>query len=232
VDEHWYGTPDWFFSQSTRYDNYGRSGMKIYFGEYAVNQKVGHGNLLGALAEAVFMLGLEKNSDVVKMASYAPLFENINQNIWGVNLILLESSRTAGRSSYQVQKLFSANRPDYVLNTDVQAPQVSITNVQGLVHQLYALGGLDQQRQEVVIKVVNPTPATVPAVIRLKGEANLAGRGKVITLGNTLATAENTLDHPNVVVPVEADMEVSGAEFTCTFNPNSLTILRLPAGKR
>jgi alpha-N-arabinofuranosidase len=206
--------------------------MKIYFGEYAVNQKVGHGNLLGALAEAVFMLGLEKNSDVVKMASYAPLFENINQNIWGVNLILLESSRTAGRSSYQVQKLFSANRPDYVLNTDVQAPQVSITNVQGLVHQLYALGGLDQQRQEVVIKVVNPTPATVPAVIRLKGMANLAGRGKVITLGNTMATAENTLDHPNVVVPVEADMEVSGAEFTCTFNPNSLTILRLPAGKR
>jgi alpha-L-arabinofuranosidase len=62
--------------------------------------------------------------------------------------------------------------------------------------------------------------------------ANLAGRGKVITLGNTMATAENTLDHPNVVVPVEADMEVSGAEFTCTFNPNSLTILRLPAGKR
>jgi len=206
--------------------------MKIYFGEYAVNQKVGHGNLLGALAEAVFMLGLEKNSDVVKMASYAPLLENVNQNVWGVNLILLDGSRTAGRSSYQVQKLFSANRPDYVLNTEVQAPQVSITNVPVPIHQLYALGGLDQKHQEVVIKVVNPTPATVSAVIHLKGVVNFTGRGKVITMGNPLATAENTLDHPNVVVPVEAEMEISGSQFTYNFIPNSLTILRLPSGKR
>ena len=114
----------------------------------------------------------------------------------------------------------------------VQAPEVSITNVQSLVHQLYALGGLDQQRQEVVIKVVNPTPATVPAIVNLNSAANLPGRMKVIILGNAKATTENTLDHPDAIVPVEVDMEVSSPQFTYGFSPNSLTILRLSLVKR
>jgi alpha-N-arabinofuranosidase len=195
-----------------------------------VNRGVGTGNLLGALAEAVFMLNMEKNSDVVSMCSYAPLFENVNGRDWPVNLILLDSSRTTGRSSYQVQKLFSANRPDFVFPTGVQAPLIALTNA--TVQQLYALAGLDEKRGEVVIKVVNPTPASVSAAINLQGASKHRLKGKVIQLGNINATAENSLAQPGVVVPVESDFKAAGPRFNYSFGPNSLTILRFPARVR
>src|SRR5262249_28259509 len=74
LDEHYYSSPDFFISHFRKYDSYDRSGPKVYVGEYAVTQDCGLGNLAGALGEAVFMAGMERNSDVVKMASYAPLF--------------------------------------------------------------------------------------------------------------------------------------------------------------
>ena len=122
VDEHYYVAPDWFFNNAAKYDNYDRKGPKIYVGEYAVNSNVGSGNLLGALSEAAFMIGMERNSDVVTMASYAPLFENVHNRAWAVNLIRFDNSRSTGRSSYHVQTMFSANRPDVTLATAVGEP--------------------------------------------------------------------------------------------------------------
>ncbi|MBP8303167.1 MAG: alpha-L-arabinofuranosidase, partial [Phycisphaerae bacterium] len=100
LDEHFYVNPPRFFDMAHQYDDADRSGPKIYVGEYAVNRGVGTGNLLGGLAEAVFMLAMERNADVVRMCSYAPLLENVHQRDWPVNLILLDSSRCVGRSSY------------------------------------------------------------------------------------------------------------------------------------
>ncbi len=120
VDEHYYVQPSWFFAHSGKYDSYDRSGPKIYVGEYAVNRDVKSGNLLGALAEAAWMMGMERNSDVVVMASYAPLFENINDREWPVNLIRFDSSRVLGRSSYYVQKMFAENLPRAMVETDVR----------------------------------------------------------------------------------------------------------------
>jgi len=133
VDEHYYENPEWFFSNASRYDRYNRSGPKIYVGEYAVNRGVGAGNVLGALAEAAFMLGMERNSDVVVMGSYAPLFENVHNLAWPVNLIRFDSSRSTGRSSYHVQTMFSANRPDVTLETSVEAPVVAERKPSGSV---------------------------------------------------------------------------------------------------
>ena len=79
------------------------------------------------------------------------------------------------------------------------------------------------------IKVTNPTAEPVTGRITLKGLTGLGRTAKVITLGHTDATAENTLENPDVVVPTESQMAVSGSEFSATFAPNSLTILRLPA---
>ena len=115
VDEHYYVAPDWFFANARKYDQYDRKGPKVYVGEYACNSGVGAGNLLAALSEAAFMTGMERNSDVVRMASYAPLFENVNNRAWPVNLIRFDSSRSCGRSSYQVQKLFAEHQPTRVL---------------------------------------------------------------------------------------------------------------------
>jgi alpha-L-arabinofuranosidase len=115
LDEHYYNNPDFFIKQTNKYDSYPRTGPKIFVGEYAVNQDSGLGNLRGAIGEAAFMAGMERNSDVVVMAAYAPLFCNANHKRWPVNLINFDSTRNYGLPSYYVQKLFAENRGDVVL---------------------------------------------------------------------------------------------------------------------
>jgi alpha-L-arabinofuranosidase len=133
IDEHYYVNPNTFFSTAEKYDAYDRKGPKIYVGEYAVNQSVGAGNLLGALAESAWMMGMERNSDVVIMASYAPLFENVNDREWPVNLILFDGSRVIGRSSYYVQKMFAENMPTVMLQSEINYPPIPAPVPQGKI---------------------------------------------------------------------------------------------------
>jgi alpha-N-arabinofuranosidase len=113
MDLHFYRDPEWFFRNTMLFNRIRpRPGYKIYVGEYACNQGVGSGNLYGALSEAAFMTGMERNSDLVTLCSYAPLIENSNARNWPVNLIQVRSNQALGRSSYYVQRLFSENRPD------------------------------------------------------------------------------------------------------------------------
>jgi alpha-L-arabinofuranosidase len=125
IDEHYYNTPEFFMRQANRYDNYDRNGPKIFVGEYAVTRNGGQGNLRAAIGEAAFMTGMERNSDIVAMAAYAPLFCNANHKRWPVNLINFDSSRWYGLPGYYVQKLFSEHRGDVVLPTTVEAGTVS-----------------------------------------------------------------------------------------------------------
>ena len=122
VDEHYYNSPEFFINNAGMYDTYKRDGAKIYVGEYAVTQNCGKGNLRGAIGEAAFMTGLERNSDVVIMASYAPLFVNVNHRGWNPDLIGFDSARVYGIPSYYVQKMFSENRGDVVLPVEISAP--------------------------------------------------------------------------------------------------------------
>ncbi len=114
-DEHYYADPGFFMINATRYDTYSRSGPKVYVGEYAVTAGAGNGNLAGALGEAAFMTGMERNSDVVTMASYAPLFANLNNKNWNPDLIYFTGSQVYGTPSYYVQQMFAQNRGDVVL---------------------------------------------------------------------------------------------------------------------
>ncbi len=122
IDEHYYNNPDFFIAQAHKYDSYKRTGPKIFVGEYAVTSESGLGNLRGAIGEAAFMTGMERNTDVVTMASYAPLFVNVNHKRWPINLINFDSSRVFGLPSYYVQQMFSQNRGDVVLPIEVDAP--------------------------------------------------------------------------------------------------------------
>ena len=112
VDPHWYRDPNFFFANNHLFDEAPRT-HDIYVGEYACNGGVGAGNLLAALSEAAFIMGMERNSDVVKMSSYAPLFENENRRDWPCNLIHINSSEVYGRASYYVQQMAAENRPTY-----------------------------------------------------------------------------------------------------------------------
>jgi alpha-L-arabinofuranosidase len=119
VDEHYYSTPEFFMNEAGHYDNYDRKGPKIFVGEYAVTVNGGLGNLRAAVGEAAFMTGMERNSDVVTLASYAPLFGHVTHRAWSPDLINFDNCRSYGLPSYYVQKMFSENRGDVVLPTRI-----------------------------------------------------------------------------------------------------------------
>jgi len=124
VDEHYYESPESFTRRANQYDTYSRSGPKIFVGEYAVTRNAGEGNLRAAIGEAAFMTGIERNSDVVIMASYAPLFVNVDHRAWNPDLISFDSSRWFGSPGYYVQQMFSENRGDVTLPITVDSGDV------------------------------------------------------------------------------------------------------------
>lgn len=133
VDEHYYDNPEWFILNANKYDNYDRKGPKIFVGEYAVTSKTGKGNLRGAIGEAAWMTGLERNSDVVKMSAYAPLFCNLNHKVWPINLINFDSDRWYGLPGYYVQQLFAGNQGTATLPVNVEgAPLLTFYDKGGL----------------------------------------------------------------------------------------------------
>ncbi len=127
IDSHSYSNPSNFQRMSTRYDSYDRRGPKVYFGEYAVTQQSGFGNLQAALGEAAFLTGLERNSDVVEMSSYAPLLMRESWDRWHPNAINFDQSRFYGTPSYYVQTLFAPNRADQVLPLQIEQVQAQNT---------------------------------------------------------------------------------------------------------
>ena len=122
LDEHYYRNPAWFADNFHKYDTYDRRGPKIYVGEYAVTDGFGDlGNMNAALGEAVYMMGMENNSDVVPLNSYAPIFVNENDARWRPDMIRFNSSRVMGTPSYYVQMLMPRN-------VGTQVVKVSQTN--------------------------------------------------------------------------------------------------------
>jgi len=125
IDEHYYDNPDWFIWNSNKYDSYDRKGPKIFIGEYAVTSGTGKGNLRGAVGEAAWMTGMERNSDIVVMGSYAPLLCNFNHKAWPVNLINFDSYHWYGLPSYYVQEMFANNQGTITLPVKVEnAPNI------------------------------------------------------------------------------------------------------------
>ncbi|MGI6232198.1 MAG: alpha-L-arabinofuranosidase C-terminal domain-containing protein [Prevotella sp.] len=123
VDEHYYRNPAWFAENFHKYDSYSRKGPKVYVGEYAVTQGFGnHGSLNAALGEAVYMMGLENNSDVVRMASYAPIFANVNDLKWRPDMIQFDGTHAFGTPSYYVQRIMADNVGTRVLPVKQTSP--------------------------------------------------------------------------------------------------------------
>lgn len=119
VDPHWYVNPEFFLQNTDIFDKHPRGKYDVYVGEYACNANVGGGNMRAALSEAAFITGMERNGDLVKMASYAPLLENRHDRSWAVNLIWLDTDQVVGRSSYYVQKMAAENSPTYNVKSNI-----------------------------------------------------------------------------------------------------------------
>ena len=226
IDEHYYRPPSWFLQNAHRYDNYDRKGPKVFAGEYAAQsvQTVSpdnRNNLQCALAEAAFMTGLERNADVVVMASYAPLSAHVDGWQWKPNLIWFDNLRSYGTPNYYVQQLFGVNRGDVVLPLKLDGLLTSGSPT------LFVSAVLDDKSGEIVLKVVNVAEKPAALDIQVAGVQKLAPTAVLTTLAGEKLTDENSLDAPKKVAPVQSSLEGVGPAFTHIFKPLSMTVMRL-----
>jgi alpha-L-arabinofuranosidase len=228
VDEHCYANPEWFFRNANRYDHYDLNGPKVFMGEYAAQSVAtvspkNENNLVCALAEAAYLTGLERNAAVVRMASYAPLFANAEAWQWRPDLIWVDSLQVCATPNYYVQQLFSCNRGDVVLPTAVDGVETTASGVQ----TIYASATHDDQTGEVILKVVNPGATATPVAIKLAGLTRVEPQAKATLLAGANLTDVNNLGEPEKVTPVASTFAGAAADFSRTFPPHSLTVLRL-----
>ena len=167
------------------------------------------------------MTGLERNADVVRMASYAPLLANVNAWQWTPDLIWFDNLRSYGTPNYYVQKLFSLNKGTTILPVLMDG---SPKNGQG---DLFTSASWDDRTSEVVLTVVNAAPTPREARINLAGANQIRKTGRAFVITNTDLQAENSLDAPTKVAPVEKQFAVSARDFAFTLAPDSLTVLRV-----
>jgi alpha-N-arabinofuranosidase len=160
------------------------------------------------------------------MSSYAPLLGHVEAWQWTPNLIWFDNLRSYGTPNYYVQKLFSANRGTRLLPVLLDG---SPKNGQG---DLYASASLDERAGEVILKVVNTAPARREVRINLAGAPRVNRAGKVLELASTDLKAENSLDAPTRISPVERPLAVESGEFSYALAPNSLTVLRVGVSAR
>ena len=231
VDEHCYARPDWFLNNSTRYDHYDRKGPKVFFGEYAAQSDKtvsvnNRNNWECALAEAAYMTGLERNANVVVMASYAPLFGHEEGWQWRPNLIWCDNLRSYGTPNYYVQQLFSRNRGDYVLPAQLSGA----LPMDGQHPRLYATAARDEKAGEVILKVVNASAMPVEASINLNA-VNKLGRKATATVLTGALTDENSFESPKKVAPVTELLSGLAPQFGYNFKPYSMTVLRVATAR-
>lgn len=222
VDEHYYMSPDWFYSNATRYDKYSRKGPKVFAGEYASHDKPSGkaNNFLSALSEAAFLTGVERNSDVVRLATYAPLFAHIDAWQWNPDLIWYDNLRSMKTPNYYVQQLYSLYK-----GTDVVSLKSDGKILAGK-GGIYASSVIDRDSNTVIIKIVNNKKVYTKVNFKIKGlSRNYSYDVKMIRMQSDNLKAKNTLDKQDNVVPEEKDMELTGNEFSFNAMSNSFTVL-------
>jgi len=221
VDEHYYMNPDWFLANAGRYDHYDRSGPKVFAGEYAaqtagVARSDNRNNWKTAISEAAFMTGLERNGDVVQMASYAPLLAHVEAWQWTPDAIWFDNLRSYGTTDYYVQQIFASNVGNRIVASSPQSE-----------NGLYTSASLDEGKHELIVKAINATGDPKEAEIELHG-MSLSGKANVITLGSTDLKAENSFDHPRNIAPTLSTTEVKAGKIAAVLGPYSVTVYRVP----
>ena len=215
LDEHYYRPPDWFLKNANRYDTYSRTAPKVYAGEYACHEKGRENSLHSAICEAAMMCGFERNCDVVRMSSYAPLFNNLDAPgyHWRPDMIWFDKTRVFGTPNYYVQKLFATNRPD------VTVP------VKAGVDCATAFWSVGQKLDgTTIVKLVNAAGEAQPIALDL---ALPAGTLTVETVTDADPNAVNTIDDPERVTIKTTTEAFAGGSLTRELAPWSATVLKL-----
>lgn len=223
VDEHYYRPPQWFFENAGRYDNYDRNGPKIFAGEYAAQSAAtatpnNKNNWECALSEAAFMTGLERNADIVHLTSYAPLMAHTEAWQWTPDLIWFNNLKSYGTPNYYVQKLF-ANYPGTHLVAVELNGQKSIGQ-QGI----YASAVTDQDKNQIVVKLVNKNPSEKKLNIDLEGVKVNKNAGGMILQHQDL-NAENSIENPYAISPKEISLKLNLKNLQIVLPPQSFAVV-------
>lgn len=205
VDEHYYQPEEFFLTQADRYDSYDRKGPKVFAGEYACHgkgKKFNHFN--AALMEAAFMTGLERNADVVHMATYAPLFAHVEGWQWRPDMIWFDNLRSMPTASYYVQQMYGLNRGSRVVPTTLdKRPAAGLDGQDGL----FATVAYDEDAKDYIVKIANTSDSAQDIKLDFKGYKGKFSKMTVETLHADEKT-ENTLDNPDLVKPEKREISI------------------------
>jgi alpha-N-arabinofuranosidase len=225
VDEHYYKDPKWFRENAARYDNYDRTGPKIFAGEYAAQSVApvspdNKNNWETAFSEAAFMTGLERNADVVTLTSYAPLLAHAEAWQWTPDLIWFNNLESYGSANYYVQRLFSTNKgTDLISITSQGKPLTGQQNI-------FASATKDINTKEIIIKLVNTDAKSQTVAINING-AKINGAAKWIKLTSPGLDDLNSFEKPKNIYPTESKLEVKGGKVNVQAAAYSVNVLKL-----
>ena len=218
VDEHYYKPPAWFWDNLSRYDGYDRNRSQVYVGEYAAHDDRRRSTLRSAIAEAAYLTSLERNGDIVRMASYAPLLAKRQRSNWTPDLIYFSNTAVFPTINYYVQQLFCVNSGDTYLTTTL-AGQATPVN-------LAASSVRDHASGDFILKLVNGAATVQPVHVELSGAKQVTGRATAIVLAGDDANVVNEDGQPPAVQPQTSTLTVAPA-FDYAAPANSLTAIRV-----
>jgi alpha-L-arabinofuranosidase len=219
LDDHYYRSAQEFFQDTHHYDKTDRSGPKIFVGEWATREGAPTPDLGGALGDAAWMTGLERNSDIVIMASYAPLLVNVNPGAmqWDTDLIGYDAVRSYGSPSYYAQVMFSNHLGNEVVSSSLkdEAPRLfySVTR--------------DSNKGMLYLKVVNASSQPQTMDIQLHGAKGVQGTAKMVSLSGHTMEETNSLTDPDRIVPVESEVRGVSTDFVRTFPAYSIQVMEI-----
>lgn len=214
VDEHYYQTPGWFLNNQHFYDSYNRKGAKVYLGEYAAHLPGRPNNLEVSLAEAAYMTSLERNGDIVSMASYAPLLAKEGHTQWNPDLIYFDNLTVKPTVNYYVQQMYGLNAGDEYLPVTVRLSDPS----GDIAKRLPVSVVKDSKTGDLIVKLVNILPAATRTNIRLDGVAVADTHAVKTVLSGALEDTD--------LKPQTLDCQV-GQVFACELPAYSFTVIRI-----
>ncbi|WEK20196.1 MAG: alpha-L-arabinofuranosidase C-terminal domain-containing protein [Candidatus Pedobacter colombiensis] len=227
IDEHYYRPADWFLKNAGRYDTYARNGSKVFAGEYAVHADkaiIGseRNNWQSAIAAAAFMTGLERNAEVIEMASYAPLFAHIDAWQWAPDMIWVDNLKCYGTPDYYVQKLFSLNKGTELAS--ILLDDKPVTGQAGL----YASAVIDQKRKELIVKIVNHSDKLQDADFSIANPSKFMMKGLVEEMTGNSFTETNTFNLPTAISPKQTSVKLKDGQLHMKLKPYSFNVIQIP----
>jgi alpha-N-arabinofuranosidase len=221
LDDHYYKRADEFFADVKHYDNVDRNGPKIFVGEWATREGSPTTNMGAALGDAAWMTGMERNSDLIVMASYAPLFVNVNPGgmQWESNLIGYDALICYGSPGYYAQAMFAKH-----LGTEVPT-----SSINGDPQRFFYSVTRDPVKGMVYLKLVNASSVAQPVEIEMTGASSIANTGTLETLTGASLAQTNTISSPTRIVPIQTTMKGLGTKFSHTVPAYSVQVLEFQA---